>query len=614
MFQTEMFQKNLEALTKRCEEVSVPLLRLDRLLADYVRTHEVDFLPYFSVPAEQVEIWGRGFKQRIQKDGGFFIYGFMDGQCVRKLLALSDESNTFCVYEPELERFLLLMSTVDLTDLLGDRRVCLVLREINDRAQFQEYVIRAVNYRNYRLLSFLALPGYREDSEPCRQFYGYVQYAIDKVEMNKAVQIEHARVCRENLFANIPTIFGQHSVAQFACILRETDISEIPAFLVAAGPSLDKNVQELKKAQGHGMILTVDTALKAVLRAGVRPDLTICADPNKEAVLFDHEDFKSIPAVFDCFVPPELLKRHRAEEFFFDDDLFLSELLLKYKKTPYGKLSTGGSVANCAFSLLRKMGFRTVILVGQDLAYTGGRGHNKDAYDDEEKNRNDTLGKNGEILCEVEGIDGKPVMTEARMKSYREWFENQIKFYPEVTVLNATEGGALIHGCEHVKLRDAIDTYCAGKTFDFDAILKKIPPLLNETEQKAILQEFVSLPETLNGLSRTLEEGRAAYLRMAKLAKQNKAVPPELMDTVKAVNRIHQENLWMRLVVKYTQKEEYGTIDALYGDKAKNLNLVQIAENAVKLLEAYMDGIKALQQDIHLVTDQLEPAVCSKTE
>lgn len=41
----------------------------------------------------------------------------------------------------------------------------------------------------------------------------------------------------------------------------------------------------------------------------------------------------------------------------------------------WGEVDTGGSVATNAFSLLYKIGLKTIILVGQDLALTGNKTH-----------------------------------------------------------------------------------------------------------------------------------------------------------------------------------------------------------------------------------------------
>ena len=47
------------------------------------------------------------------------------------------------------------------------------------------------------------------------------------------------------------------------------------AILVAAGPSLNKNIQMLKKAKNRLFILAVDTAVKPLIKAGIKPRMRL---------------------------------------------------------------------------------------------------------------------------------------------------------------------------------------------------------------------------------------------------------------------------------------------------------------------------------------------------
>lgn len=58
----------------------------------------------------------------------------------------------------------------------------------------------------------------------------------------------------------------------------------------------------------------------------------------------------------------------------------------------WGDVATGGSVATNAFSLLYKIGLKTIILVGQDLALTGNKSHADGTFQEKDaRNRNDRL-------------------------------------------------------------------------------------------------------------------------------------------------------------------------------------------------------------------------------
>ena len=48
--------------------------------------------------------------------------------------------------------------------------------------------------------------------------------------------------------------------------------SNVPAFVVSAGPSLNKNIKELKRAKGKSFIIAVDTAvLKGIIKVSKNP-------------------------------------------------------------------------------------------------------------------------------------------------------------------------------------------------------------------------------------------------------------------------------------------------------------------------------------------------------
>ena len=49
----------------------------------------------------------------------------------------------------------------------------------------------------------------------------------------------------------------------------------VPAIIVGAGPSLDKNINLLGRAQGHSLILASDAALKPLLSQGVLPSVVV---------------------------------------------------------------------------------------------------------------------------------------------------------------------------------------------------------------------------------------------------------------------------------------------------------------------------------------------------
>lgn len=80
------------------------------------------------------------------------------------------------------------------------------------------------------------------------------------------------------LFAGIDPINVMKN-AKYLCTayktiqLYQTIPLDTTGIVVAAGPSLNKNIYELKKAKGKAFIVAVDTAIKPLLKAGIVPDM-----------------------------------------------------------------------------------------------------------------------------------------------------------------------------------------------------------------------------------------------------------------------------------------------------------------------------------------------------
>ena len=60
-------------------------------------------------------------------------------------------------------------------------------------------------------------------------------------------------------------IIEQYSVVQLTDIVCKKEFEGMPAILIAAGPSLDNNIEKLKQIKDSVFIMAVDTALNTVL-------------------------------------------------------------------------------------------------------------------------------------------------------------------------------------------------------------------------------------------------------------------------------------------------------------------------------------------------------------
>ncbi len=594
MILTDIFYKNVNAIRNRYNGAS-DLLDISDKITDYALNSDGESgIPYPT--DEYATAWADNFKEPVV-DRPFFIIGFSDGKFIRKLLDNTNKTNYIYVYEPDIYSFINVLNVYDMTDFIDSKRLVICVEGINDGDLFN-IIHCTVHYGNYRKLLLCVLPGYGEFKQTYDKLYNMLSYRVEMVAMEKTTEIQLVEHMRKNLLLNMKDVISQRSINQLVEVVQNIDKSGYPAVIVSAGPSLDKNIHELKKAEKKAFIIVVDTALKAALRAGITPDLTVCVDPRKEIIFFKHEEVKNVPAVFEMDVPHEIIKDHVGNRFYVgNDELDVPNYYRqKFYGSDYSTLATGGSVANTAFSLAITLGFKTVILIGQDLAFTDGRGHTKDAYDDEKKNIMDAQ---EEMNCEVESIDGGTVKTEVRMRAYLKWFENNIISHPDVKVIDATEGGALIHGSTVMTLAEAIDRECINK-LDLKSIIAGIEPQFSLTEQEEVYTYLTRVEDELNRISGLLYDGISAYDRLAyALNSGDNALARAELEKVGQTNSLDKKEPLFSLIRKYAVEEQYRVNDELSESEADDS--MAAVNSGIELLKSYIKGIEKMKEDIHLL-------------
>jgi hypothetical protein len=258
-----------------------------------------------------------------------------------------------------------------------------------------------------------------------------------------------------------------------------------PAILCAAGPSLDRNVDELRRVAGRAAIVAVNTSLAALERAGVRADLLVVLEAvDVSSQLSSLELNRACPRALDVTAHPALFQSAPAEVIPFASQIpFFSSLTAAVGLGP--GLPIGGSASNAALALLRLAGADPIVLCGQDLAYTGDRvyasgtcfgamrAHQADGVIEltglEAKRRlaaprpevDTTVERKGAVRAEAYGGGGE-VWTSLDFNYFRHHFERFAEENAGRTLINATEGGARIRGFREQPLAEVVDALAPG--------------------------------------------------------------------------------------------------------------------------------------------------------
>ena len=416
--------------------------------------------------------------QQIDMGTVLVVIGLSDGRVIRNILEKIKKGVVLFVYEPSIEIFLHTLEHYDISRFLEEDYTYLIVDDING-TELRTVLDTGIAIETISKLEIMVQGNYSIlFGKKIKHVLKTIKQSINQLKLNWNTLRYFEEDSVYNIIRNYKYLNNHYSWNSFKNILPE----QVPVIVVAAGPSLDKNIEQLKEAKGKACIIACDTALKPLVRREIIPDFFVVVDPRKPLELFDDDRIKEIPMISGLNIPPAIMEQHKGKKIIYNDTPFMTEMFeyvlgKENPKKQVAGLASGGSVANSAFAAGQWMGAKTIILVGQDLALTGEKEHAEGTFRNDFK-RDLTDAK----YPLVEGIDGKMIPTLSNFTFYLKWFERQIEENETLKIEDATEGGALIHGSEVITLKEAIECYCQFE-FYMSEKWKEIEPHFSESEK-----------------------------------------------------------------------------------------------------------------------------------
>lgn len=356
----------------------------------------------------------------------YLVFGFGMGYHIKALLEV-DPGATVTVFEPDINILQLACSYGDLRGFLEHERLQLVYdpdcHALSD-AILSEKGKLLIHYPSLQIMEAGFLKQRIENY--------YVQY--NSVEN----QLQHLNC---NFVSNLSHVDAPVDE------LRE-QFSGKDLILVAAGPSLDKNYELLKKAGEDQIILATGTVLIKLLEAGIVPDYAIMTDANPRIYyqIREHEQ-ECVPLILLSTACKKLGMCYAGKKY----------LMLQKDYAPAEQLGaangwtlfeTGGSVSTTAIDLGIRFGCKRIIAIGLDLSYPEDYAH--------AEGTSRRMIAQDQTFRMVKDIHGNPVKTNKGMDIYREWIERRIAREEGIEFIDATEGGAMIRGMRLCRLAEVV--------------------------------------------------------------------------------------------------------------------------------------------------------------
>lgn len=271
-----------------------------------------------------------------------------------------------------------------------------------------------------------------------------VPYIADMFTISTSFADQAKLLTVENFWANLPAISKSPGINGFW-----KSFENMPAIIVSAGPSLNKNIHLLKQYQDKALIIAVGTAIGAMNKHGIVPHFQVIGDKWELAYEAHKNCFNPRTALIAYYdINPCIVKNYPGKKFFclYENVQVPSSLHTILPASAPLKISM--SVAITALDFAFFTGANPIIFVGQDCAYAEHATH----ADGVNVVRDMEHAKKG--LVTVKGYYGSEVKTELGFKALLNTLSTLIQANKGRKVVNATEGGAYINGALHMSLKD----------------------------------------------------------------------------------------------------------------------------------------------------------------
>ncbi|EAJ7870647.1 motility associated factor glycosyltransferase family protein [Campylobacter jejuni] len=451
------------------------------------------------------------------------IYGIGNALLIKNL---AKHYKHLFVFESEIELFILALSTIDLSEEL---KICKIVL-FDCAAEDLEFQI-AMIFDQQSILEYLSLYEMFFNASYYLRFYEKQIVFLNEVCLKTiGVAIRNADIsCFLPLLVygqflqNIPSMLES---IPFQRILSERKNKFDNAIVVSAGPSLSKQLPLLKAYQDKAVIFCADGALSMLEKEGIVPDYVTNLDCRDLAMKFfqNKENLKQSIIALECATHPNVVRSLKAENCMIV--LRNKALYQRFNLNDFGYIDTGTHVSHFSYTLALALGFKNIIMIGQDLAFDEeGNSHSKGFSYGEKYEGGANIDK-----FKIPAYAGKgEVLTHTTWNDYRIKLEylfacndQKAKFY------NATEGGARINFTEELSFKE-----CCEKLLTKEKPKFELPKSLTKNRSDKLLVKFKEkIQKDQDSAKRFLDDALALKQILENILSKDFLLPLEFLEKV----------------------------------------------------------------------------------
>ena len=477
------------------------------------------------------------------------VYGLGLGYLFQ--VASAKSQGTVILYEPDLNILRTAFALVDFSNDILKKNVYLT----DNFSEACEYIYQKSNMKNTPLL--LSTKAYRElDEDKFNSMVTALQQEVGRFSLDLKYTREKFYLLILKIIYNIPKLL--HEIPLYE--IRDSYKGKT-AVVVSAGPTLDRNIETIKKYRENIVLITVGTAMKTLVKNGIKPDF-LCLiesyDSSKQLAGLDLKDVNFITEPFSN----ERLRNFEFKQTYshISQNLPVNDFWCAISGTDNSEYNSKGTVSYTALNTARILGCSKIVIVGQDLAYIEGQCYSKDsAYKDLVCKYNETLKKweitannleefasslsnkeNPEVrkqkaierinnlnssLYYVKGINGDMLPTESVYAAFIQPLSEFTQEYPDREYINTSMVGAQIDGFKNLPLEEALK--------DSETVENREVKTDFQYDIQSIKDNLFKEKENLKPALLIIEELKKISKNLSNDIKRYKNVSPEILKGLK---------------------------------------------------------------------------------
>lgn len=455
---------------------------------------------YTNAPAEHTQAMIEKFSDEYALYPSLFLFGLGNGNFYTKLLQ-NQTHEKIIVFEPEIEIIFITFNLCDFGADIFHERFIVVHPDYYRDGHIElicHYDAVASNIRNYNFHIY---------SDYYAKNYGQIAQKINNkiIESSSKMVLNMGNDAHDNLLgikhvvANMPHIYNGY---QLKDIIDLNIGKNKTAIIASTGPSLNKQIELLKKVAPHALILIPDASYHVLKINGIKPDFVA----TMERVEKTSEFFQSEPSQFDdgimfmaaSLTHPKTALNLKDRNRCYAHRPIRFEFILK-DDIPF--MCKGPSSAHFALDMALRLKCERIIFIGQDLAFAkDGSSHAKGNIFENYIKEDGTITINPNARQRPQtaiayGGEGEVKTTDV-WNFFRGYFESMMEpahYDYKFKVYNATEGGARIHGTIEKPFSELVDEILAENSIK--EIIKPMP--INPQNAKDQIKRQKELVEDL---------------------------------------------------------------------------------------------------------------------